>query len=286
MSTKKNDKGNNKRNTLIMKWVLTIILLIGGIMMVTPLIWMISTSFKTEGEVFKYPFQFITDNFSFNNYKKVWTGRNSFVIFYKNSLIITVFSVIGQVLVSSLAAYSFARIDFVGKNKVFLLYLATMMIPSQVTIIPKFLMFDAVGLLDTHIALVIQSVFSVMGVFMLRQFFLSIPFELSESALIDGASEIRIWWDVVLPLAKTPITSLVILSFVWSWNDYQTPLIFLRKKELYTIPVALDFFMDDMGTKYALMMAASTSAIIPVIIVFLLGQKQFIESIASSGIKG
>ena len=125
-----------------------------------------------------------------------------------------------------------------------------------------------------------------MGVFMLRQFFLSIPFELSESALIDGASEIRIWWDVVLPLAKTPITSLVILSFVWSWNDYQTPLIFLRKKELYTIPVALDFFMDDMGTKYALMMAASTSAIIPVIIVFLLGQKQFIESIASSGIKG
>lgn len=286
MNAEKNTKGHNKRNTLISKWILTIILLIGGVLMITPLIWMISTSFKTEGEVFRYPFQFVTENFSFNNYKKVWTGRNAFTIFYKNSLIITFFSVIGQVLVSSLAAYAFARIDFWGKDKVFLLYLATMMIPSQVTIIPKFLMFDAVGLLDTHIALVIQSVFSVMGVFMLRQFFLSIPFELSESALIDGASEVRIWWDVVLPLSKTPITSLVILSFVWSWNDYQTPLIFLRKKELYTIPVALDFFMDDMGTKYALMMAASTSAIIPVILVFLLGQKQFIESIAHSGIKG
>lgn len=169
---------------------------------------------------------------------------------------------------------------------VFLLYISTMMIPSQVTIIPKFLMFDAVGLLDTHAALILQSVFSVIGVFMLRQFFLSIPFELSESARIDGASELKIWWKIIMPLAKTPITSLIILAFVWSWNDYQTPLIFLRKKELYTIPVALDFFIDDMGTRYSVIMAAATSAILPIVIVFLCGQKQFIESIASSGIKG
>jgi multiple sugar transport system permease protein len=257
-----------------------------GMLMLLPFIWMLSASFKRESEIFVYPIQWIPQSWEFRNYLEVWTGRAPFGLFYLNSISVAVWTVIGQVLTSAMAAYAFARINFRGRNAVFLLYLATMIIPPQVTLIPKFILFNWMGLLDTHLSVILPGVFSAFGVFMLRQFFVALPFELSESARIDGAGEFRIWWQIIMPLAKPAVASLIILAFVWTWNDYMTPLVFLRSKELYTIPLGLDYFMDDVGTEYSLIMAAAVSAVVPLVLVYLAGQKFFIESIAASGIKG
>ncbi len=257
-----------------------------GLMMIVPFVWMISASVKREADIFVYPIQWLPKIWQFQNYHDVWFGRAPFGLFYLNSIMVTFWTVLCQVLTSALAAYAFARINFRGKNVLFLLYLSTMIIPPQVTLVPKFILFNWLGLLDTHISIILPGAFSAFGVFMLRQFFVALPFELSESARIDGAGELRIFWQIIMPLAKPALASLIILAFVWSWNDYMTPLVFLRSKELYTIPLGLDYFMEDVGTEYSLIMAAAVSAIIPLIMVYFMGQKFFIESIAASGIKG
>lgn len=268
------------------KWVLTLLMAGSGVLMIVPFLWMISASLKREAEVFMYPIRWIPEVFRFDNYKEVWTGSNPFGVFYLNSIKVAVLSVVGQVITSSMAAYAFARIPFRGRQAIFMLYLATMMIPQQVTLVPRFMLFDWLGMINTHKAVILPSIFLVFGVFMLRQFFLSIPFELSESATIDGAGEIRIWWQIIMPLAMPAISSLCILSFVWEWNEYLNPLIFLRDKSLFTIPLGLDYFMDEVGTQYSLMMAAAVSATLPLVLVYFAGQKFFIESVASSGVKG
>lgn len=268
------------------KWVLTLLMAGIGVLMIVPFLWMISASLKREAEVFMYPIRWIPEVFRFDNYKEVWTGSNPFGVFYLNSIKVAVLSVVGQVITSSMAAYAFARIPFRGRQAIFMLYLATMMIPQQVTLVPRFMLFDWLGMINTHKAVILPSIFLVFGVFMLRQFFLSIPFELSESATIDGAGEIRIWWQIIMPLAMPAISSLCILSFVWEWNEYLNPLIFLRDKSLFTIPLGLDYFMDEVGTQYSLMMAAAVSATLPLVLVYFAGQKFFIESVASSGVKG
>lgn len=277
---------NRRGGRQVGKWVLTLVMAGFGLLMVIPFVWMLSASLKREAEIFVYPIQWIPEVFRFDNYRQVWTGNNPFGVFYLNSIKVAVLSVVGQVVTSSLAAYAFARIPFKGRNVIFMLYLATMMIPQQVTLVPRFMLFDWLGIINTHWAVILPSMFLVFGVFMLRQFFLSIPFELSESATLDGAGEIRIWWRIIMPLAMPAISSLCILSFVWEWNEYLNPLIFLRDKSLFTIPLGLDYFMDEVGTQYSLMMAAAVSATLPLVLVYFAGQKLFIESVASSGVKG
>ncbi|XID90546.1 carbohydrate ABC transporter permease [Paenibacillaceae bacterium WGS1546] len=268
------------------KLLLTIVLIGVGILMILPFLWMLSTSFKRPFEVFQYPMQWIPSSLRFDNYEKVWAGDLSFWRYYWNSIKVTATSVVGTVIISSAAAYGFSRIVFRGRDAIFFLYLATLMIPDQVTLIPRFIVFNYMGIYNTHWALILPGFFMVFGTFLLRQFYMGIPKDFTEAAFMEGAGHIRIWLRIVMPLAKPALVSLVILSFTQHWNDYLNPLVFLTDKQLYTIPVGLTNFIDEAGTEYSLMMAAAVSSIMPVIILFLFGQKWFIQGVASSGVKG
>jgi multiple sugar transport system permease protein len=257
-----------------------------GVIMVLPLVWMISSSLKSEVEVFQYPIRWIPETIRWENYREVWAGIYPFWVFYANSLKVTSISVAGMLLTSSLAAYSFAKLKYPGRDQLFLAYLATMMIPPQVLLVPRFLLFRNFGILNTHWALILPGIFVIFGVFLMRQFFISIPNELSESAIMDGAGHLTIWARIIMPLAKPALVSLLIVSFVWRWNEYEEPLIFLNTKELFTIPVGMTLFMDEFETRYSLIMAAAVSAILPVIGIFLAGQRFFVQGVVTSGLKG
>lgn len=264
----------------------TFIMLFFSIVMIVPFIWMISTSFKTPAEVFHYPIQWIPSHFNWDHHIKVWSGESSFVHYYLNSLKVAVLSTIGAVGLSALAAYGFARIEFKGRNTMFMIYLSMMMVPPQVLFVPKFIMFDWAGIFNTHWALILPGMFTIFGVFMMRQFFLSVPHEISEAAFIDGAGHFRIFSRIILPMAKPSLATLAIIDFSWHWNDYENALVFLIDHDLFTVPLGLQNFILENNVDYNGMMAAATAGIIPMIIVFLIGQKYIIEGVASSAVKG
>jgi multiple sugar transport system permease protein len=269
------------------KLALTIMVAFFGLLMLMPFGWMISSSLKKPIEVFAFPIQWIPQDVQWHNYKTVWLNEYyPFYRFYVNSLMVGALSIAGTLFVSATSAYAFARVNFPGKNVIFLAYLATLMVPQHITLVPRFVLFHWLGIYNTHWALVLPNVFNVLGIFLLRQFFMGIPRELSEAAYMDGAGHFRIFWRVILPLSKPGFVSLLILSFVWNWNNYLDPLIFLTDKSLYTIPVGLQALLDEEGTQYNLVMAGATCAVLPLMIVFLMFQKYFIQGIATSGLKG
>ncbi len=269
------------------KLTLTIVMILFASTMIMPLIWMISTSFKMESEVFKFPLTLIPEKFhGIENFSEVWSKKANFGMYYVNSIKVTFITTFFQVLVSALGAYGFSKISFKGRDKIFLVYLATMMIPDQVTIVPRFVILQKLGLYNTHLSIILMGSLSVYGVFLLRQNMVSIPESLSESGRIDGAGHLRIFSQIMLPIIKPGIATLAILKFVWTWNDYQTPLVFLNKRELFTIQLGMRQFASEAGMYFSLVMAAAVSAIVPLIIVFLIGQKWIIEGIASGAVKG
>lgn len=268
------------------KIVLTLLLFVFAIEMIVPFIWMISTSFKKASDVFNYPVQWIPQTFDFNHHMKVWQGQDSFITYYLNSLKVTIMPVLIAVILSSLAAYSFAKMEYKGRNAIFLLYISMMMVPNQILFVPKFIMFDWMGIYNTHWALILPQCFSVFGVFLMRQFYLSFPGEIIQAAKVDGANHFYIWLRIMLPLAKPVMASFMILDFTWNWNDYENPLIFLSSQELYTIPLGLNKFVLESNIDYNGMMAAASASIVPIILVFLLSQRYVVEGVASSGIKG
>ncbi|GGF66920.1 sugar ABC transporter ATP-binding protein [Paenibacillus albidus] len=272
--------------SLLNKSIITLIMLFFSFVMIVPFLWMISTSFKTPAEVFEYPIKWIPTHFNWEHHLKVWTGQSSFVHYYLNSLKVAVISTIGAVLLSSLAAYGFSRIEFKGRNTMFMVYLSMMMVPPQVLFVPKFIMFDWAGIFNTHWALILPGMFTIFGVFMMRQFFLSVPQEISEAAFIDGAGHFRIFSRIILPMAKPSLATLAIIDFSWHWNDYENALVFLIDHDLFTVPLGLQNFILENNVDYNGMMAAATAGIIPMIVVFLLGQKYIIEGVASSAVKG
>lgn len=269
------------------KILFTVILFAMGITMLLPLIWMISTSLKAENEVFDFPINWIPKTFmGLENYKEVWGAQYNFGMYYLNSIKITVISTFFQILVSAMGAYGFTKIKWKGRDTVFLAYLATMMIPPQVMIISRFAIMQKAGLYNTHMGVILMLIFSTYGVFLLRQAMMGIPDSLCESAKIDGASHITIFSRIVLPLITPSIATLAVLKFVWTWNDYQTPLVFLNNRSLFTIQLGMKMFATEMGSIYSLMMAAAVSAIVPLILVFILGQRYIIDGIASGAVKG
>jgi len=264
----------------------TIILLAFGLLFVSPLLWMISSSLKAPLEVFKIPFSWIPAQPRWQNYVRIWTDKTiPFTLMYYNSMKITALSIVGQVLISSLAAYAFAKMDFKGKNTVFVLLLASMMIPSQVTIVPRFMLFHKMGLYNTHWAVIIPAWFSVTSIFLFRQFYIRLPNDLIESAKIDGASHLCVWSRIVLPLTKPPMISVIILAFISSWDNYLAPLIFLVSKQLYTVPLGVNFYYTSEAQQFNLTMAAATSAIIPVLILFIACQGYFVQGLTKTGLK-
>ena len=268
------------------KMTLIYILLIGlTVITLTPLIWMISASLKIDSEVFSVPIKWIPQNPQWSNYTKVWE-KIPLVTFTLNTVKLTVLITLIQVVTSSFAAYGFAKCRFKGRNVLFLFYVATMAIPWQVYMLPQYSLMNSLHLVDSHIGYILMQSFTAFGVFLMRQAFISIPDELLEAARIDGLSEYGNYARIALPLTKGSITTLVIFSFVTIWNDYMGPMIYFNTESKKTIQLGIRMFIGQYSTEYGLVFAVSVLALIPVIIIFLVGQKQFVQGIASSGIKG
>lgn len=277
-----------KNKRLIIKIVMTVVMMSLGLIMIFPFIWMVICSFKPLNELYEFPLRLFSPNMSFKNYEEVLFNQNpSFLIYFKNTVITTVVSVVGTVVTSSMAGYAFAKLEFKGRNQLFLLYLVTMMIPFQVLMVPQFIQFKYMGIFNTLWAIILPRLFSPLGTFLMRQFFLEIPTEIIEAGRIDGKGEFGIFYKLILPLAKPAMTTVIILNFVWRWNEYEAPLIFLTDSSLYTLTVGLTNFIDEAGFSMDhLVMAGTTVALIPMILVFVIGQRYFIEGLASGSVKG
>ncbi len=277
----------NTKTLIVKKTLITTVTFFCSIAFLLPFIWMLSTSFKIEADVFKYPIQWIPETWNaVQNYREVWFGDYPFYLYYWNSIKVAVLTTLISCTVSSLAAYGFSKVRFPAGSWLFIIVLATYMVPPQASLVPQFLMFRSVGLFDNHFGLILLGSFSVLGTFMLRQFFLGIPTDFIDAAKMDGAGHWKIFWRIALPIVRPAVATYAILRFIWTWNDYQNPLIFLRTDKLYTIQLAMQKFTTINGEFYSLMMAAAVSAILPLLIVFIIGQKQVIEGIALGGVKG
>lgn len=259
-------------------------MLVLGVAFILPFIWMISASLKPESAVFNYPIEWIPEVFKWENYAEAWSG--GFALYYWNSIKVTVITTIISATVSTMAAYGFSKIHFKSRELLFLLVLATFMIPAQAILVPQFILFRYLDLFDTHTGLILLNSFSVLGTFMLRQFFIGIHDDYIASAKIDGAGHLRIFSKIAVPLVMPAISTYFILRFIWTWNDYQGPLIFIRSDHLYTIQIGIDKFTSQSGELYSLIMAGSVSAILPLLIIFIIGQKYVLEGIALGGVKG
>ncbi|WP_425414588.1 carbohydrate ABC transporter permease [Paenibacillus harenae] len=269
------------------KGVITILMLAVSILFLLPFIWMLSASFKIEADVFTYPIQWIPTKWHMiENYTEVWVGKFPFYKYYWNTVKVTILTTTASAFVSALAAYGFSKINFGAGKYLFMIVLATYMIPQQAILVPQFILYRSIGFFDSHLGLILLSSFSVLGTFMLRQFFMGVHNEYIESAKIDGAGHWRIFWKIAFPLVRPAVATYAILRFIWTWNDYQNPLIFLRTDKLYTIQLAMQKFSTINGEFYSLIMAAAVSAILPLLIVFIIGQKSVIEGIALGGVKG
>lgn len=269
----------------VIRGLLYTLLVLTSVSMLLPFIWMISSSLKTNVTVFEFPIRWIPDQPRWSNYLEIWR-KIDFGLYYFNTIKLTVLITLAQMLTCSLAAYAFAKISFPERNVLFLGYIATMIVPFQVVMIPQFILLRNLHLVNTHAALILLQAFSPFGVFLLRQFYLNIPNELLEAARIDGLSEFGIYRKIMLPLSTPALATLAILTFVFVWNDFLGPLIYLHSARLRTIQLGIRMFISQYSADYALIMAASVCSLIPVVAVFLLAQRYFVQGISFTGLKG
>ena len=261
------------------------VLFLGLIVMILPFLWMVLTAFKTYAETVQIPIVWFPKTWTLENFEYVLTSMN-FLLYYKNSVIMVVGVIAGQLFVCSLAGYAFARIDFKFRSQLFLFLMAVLMVPGQMTIIARYLLIYNLHLSDTYTGLILPLVPSIFGTFLLRQFFMGIPAELEEAARIDGCGYWGIYSRIMLPLAKGGLVTLAIFAFNSTWNDLMWPLIITNTEEYRVLAVAVATIKGAYDTKNNLLMAASVMVTIPCVLVFAAGQKQFIEGVASTGIKG
>jgi len=274
------------RGTRIVGTVLLyIVVTVGALVMVMPFVWMLLGSVKDLGQLYQVPPNWIPDPFLLQNYVSAWNSV-PFATGYINSAYITVTVVIANLLTCSMAAYAFARIEFPLRNTLFILFLATLMVPEQVTIIPLYIIMRNIGLVDTHLSIILPyALFNAFGVFLLRQFVMGLPKDLEEAAIVDGANRWTIYWRIILPLIRPALAAFGIFTFLFQWNNFFRPLVFLDSVENYTVPLAINFFRGQYTTDFSLLMAGSAISIIPVLIVYIIGQRHIIEGIATTGMK-
>lgn len=277
-------------NTQKLNWSRVIYsVVLGGlsVFFIIPLIWMLSASAKFERDVMVYPIQWIPTDWNWvSNFQKVWMENVPFGLFYWNSLKLAVIATLCTLLFSSMAAFSFAKLRAPGKGLMFGMMMSFMIIPEQATLVPRFIMVKWLGLYNTHSGIILMLMFSMYFTFLMRQFMAGVHNEFIESAKIDGAGYFRIYAQIMLPLSRPILATAGIIKFIWTWNDYQNPLIFLFTKELYPLPLGIQFFRQEYSNNVSLMMMAAVSAIIPLIIVFVALQKQVINGITVGGVKG
>jgi multiple sugar transport system permease protein len=260
------------------------ILITGAVIMIVPFLWMLSTSLKTRGATMVMPPKLIPEQLTFENYIQI-TEAFPVLQFLGNSIIVAVLTTIGQVVLCSMAAYAFARLEFKGRDLLFLLYLGTMMVPMQVTMTPQFILMSYFGWLDSYQGLVMPGVFSAFGTFLLRQFLLTIPKSIEEAAFIEGASHWRVYWQIMLPMSKPALATLTVFAFMQSWNNYLWPLIMVSQEKMMTLPLGLATLQGRWETNWNLMMAGVVISVIPILAVYLFAQKYFIKGMTLSGLK-
>ena len=252
-----------------------------------PNIWMLSTSLKDSPQIFAYPPELIPDPFLWSNYL-VAIQKFPFFLYLRNTLIVTGLATFGTVLASSLVAFGFARRRFPEREFLFKVLLSTMMLPGIVTLIPTFVLFTRLGWVNTFLPLTVPSFFGggAFYVFLLRQFYLTLPYDYDEAAYIDGASSLRVWWEIILPFTKAPLAVITVFTVLSNWNDFMGPLIYMNKPHMRTLALGLQFFRDQRYTQWNYLMAASTLTMLPVLILFFAAQRYFMEGILLTGLSG
>lgn len=274
-----------KRKRRIGKGILFLICVLIAIVMVLPFVWMLSASFKENAEIFTRPIQWIPKVLRTVNYKKVFE-EIPFARYFLNTTLVTVAITAIRVLTCSMAAFAFAKLRFPGRDAIFLMYLATMMVPWHAIMIPQFIIIQRMGLYDTHLALILTGSFSAFGVFIMRQNMISLPDGLKEAAKIDGCGSWKIFWKIIMPLSRTGMATLIALTFTQVWNDYMAPMIYLDSEENKTIQLGLAIFKREFDTDYGAIMAGTVISLIPVVIIYSLAQKYIVEGVAFTGLKG
>ncbi|MCY3831397.1 MAG: carbohydrate ABC transporter permease [Chloroflexi bacterium] len=276
-----------KQTKILMDILVYVVLSVVGIIFIMPFAWMVANSFKDIRGIYQYPPTFIPEVWRFENYTEAWTLTH-FDLGFLNSAIVAAAVVLGQLFTASLAGYSFARLRYPGRDKIFLLYISLMMVPFTVLLIPLYVQMRAFGWVSTLQAVIIPFLFTPWGTFMMRQFMVTIPRELEDAARIDGCGFFRTYWLIILPLTKPALATLAIFTFVNTWNSFQWPLIVLGKPKVKTLPLLLASFQNQSGmrTPWHLIMAAATFVVIPVLIAFIVGQKYYVRGIVTTGIKG
>ncbi|MDD5217705.1 MAG: carbohydrate ABC transporter permease [Candidatus Omnitrophica bacterium] len=282
-------KRRQRLKDIVRKFGIYALLALGAVSMVGPFLWMVTTSLKEAGDVYSYQKEWwrewIPTTFVWQNYVKAWQVV-PFARFYLNSIFVTLLITLGQVSTSALAAYAFARLRFPGRDRLFFGYLATMMVPGAVTMIPVFILLEKFGWIDTYKAMILPAVFTAYGTFMLRQFFLTLPRDLEDAAKIDGCSYFGIFWRIILPLSKPALATLTTFTFMGSWMSFMWPLIVMNTHGKFTLPIGLAYFQNLHTTDWTLLMAGSVMMILPILIVFTFNQRFFVEGIKLTGIKG
>lgn len=275
---------NNKRKQLIVKIVAHLVLLLGAITMLVPFIWMLSSSVKSLGEVFVFPPSLFGEKIVWENYTKI-SSRFDYLAYFMNSVKVSAWVVVFQVFTSATAGYVFAKLNFKGRDKIFTLYLATMMIPFHVTVITNFLQMSMYGLVNTLWSLMLPASVSAFGTFLMRQFFVTVPNELIEAAKIDGCNPFKTFLQICFPMAKPTIATLSIFCFMNVWNDYFTPLIYINDSRKYTLPLGLASMKGMYSTDWPVLMASSVISVLPVLIAFLFAQDAFVKGVMMTGMK-
>jgi multiple sugar transport system permease protein len=260
-------------------------LVVAGAGLLLPFYWMVVSSLKTNNEIFTIPIKWLPDSIVWHNYVAIWQ-KSDLTTWLKNTLILSVTVTFLQVFTGSFAAYGFSKIRFPGRDVLFLAYIGTLALPWQSYMVPQFILMSKVHLTDTLWAIVALQAFGPLGVFLMKQFYESIPEELSEAARIDGMSEYGIYRRIMLPLSVPALASLTLLTFVTTWNDYMGPLLYLRSPEVRTIQLGLRTFIDAYNAEYALIMTGSVLSVLPIAVIFFLGQRYFVEGVATTGLKG
>jgi ABC-type glycerol-3-phosphate transport system permease component len=280
-----------KPRKLVAQLLALAVVAVGAVVVMIPFAWMLSTSVKSAGQVFIFPPIWIPDPIRWSNYIEVLTLPDyPFPTFFLNTIIITTGCMVGQLFGASIVGYSFARLRWVGRDRVFLIVLATMMLPPQVTMIPQFILFYKLGWIDTFKPLIVPILFGGVpfSIFLMRQFFMTIPFELDDAARIDGCGVLGIYWHILMPLARPALGTIAIFTTLWNWNDFFGPLIYLNSRNKFTLAVALALlrYSPYGATRWHLLMAATVMVVAPIIILFFLAQRYFIQGIVFTGVKG
>ena len=274
-----------KKKTEAGKIILFLVCCLVAVIMVIPFIWMLSASFKLKNEIFSVPIRWIPEVFHADNYETIMQKIN-FPRYFFNTAKVTIIITLLQLLTCSMAAYAFSKLRFPGRDTIFLAYLGTMMVPWHAIMIPQFIVIQKLHLYDNHLSLILTGAFSAFGVFVLRQNMLSIPDSLNEAAKIDGCAPVGIYWRIILPLTKTGLATLTVLTFNNVWNDYMGPMIYLDKDTNRTIQLGLATFKRQFDTDYGAIMAGTVISLIPVVIIYIVAQKYIVDGIAYSGVKG